>query len=273
MNDVTADAITGDGLSEQELRRHLRHGGLDLRVYRSISSTNTVLKQLAEDGAGEGLVLLAEEQTAGRGRMGRSFYSPSRSGLYMSILLRPGQSAAQALPLTACAAVAVAEAVEELTGIPAGIKWVNDVYAGERKICGILTEGSMDAGTGALRYAVVGIGVNLFSPDGGFPEELKSIAGALYAEAPAQDLRCRLAASVLDRLLDYYALFPETPFYRGYRERSFLLGRQVSILSPGQAPVPADVLDVAPDFSLVVRLGDGSVRSLSSGEVSIRPQP
>ena len=117
----------GDALTESGVRLYLRHKELDVKVYKSISSTNTVLKQLAESGASEGTVLLAEEQTAGRGRMSRSFFSPPRSGLYMSVLLRPHLSAQISTRVTACAAVAVAEAIEELTGAEAEIKWVNDV--------------------------------------------------------------------------------------------------------------------------------------------------
>ena len=134
-----------------------------------MDSTNTLVKHLAEQGGREGMVVIAQHQTAGKGRLGRSFYSPKGTGLYLSILLRPKFSAQEALSITTAAAVAVAEAVDQVTGKEGGeakIKWVNDVYYRYRKVCGILTEASIDFETGGLHYAVLGIGVNLTPPPG-----------------------------------------------------------------------------------------------------------
>lgn len=260
----------GDALTESVVRAYLRRRDLDLRVYKSISSTNTVLKQLAESGAAEGTVLLAEEQTAGRGRMSRSFFSPPRSGLYMSLLLRPHLSAQLSTRITACAAVAVAEAIEELTGCRAEIKWVNDVLVDGKKVCGILTEGSIDCESGLMHYAIVGIGINIRPPEGDFPAELRQIAGALPAAPDGEDLRCRLAAAVLDRLMDLYEQLPEGDCCEAYKSRSCLIGREINILPLEGEPVPATAIDVEPDFSLRVRLADGTEKCLSSGEVSVR---
>lgn len=259
-----------DVLSAEGVRRHLRHQELELRVYRTISSTNTVLKSLAAEGAEAGLVLLAEEQSAGRGRMGRSFYSPPGSGLYLSLLLRPAMRAADATRLTACAAVAVSETIEELSGRDAQIKWVNDVFVGGRKVCGILTEASVDCENGALHYVVVGIGVNTRVPEGDFPEELKGVAGSAFGAGAIPELRCRLAAGILDRMTDF-AENPSAPgIFEAYRRRSLVLGREIRILAPGREPVPAVAVDLEQDFSLVARLSDGSIRRLSSGEVSVK---
>ena len=234
-----------DELSADGIERRLRHKELDVRVYRTISSTNTVLKALAADGASANLALVAEHQTAGRGRMGRSFCSPSGTGLYFSLLLRPAVPAAESMRMTACAAVAVSRTIEELTGRSTRIKWVNDILIGQKKVCGILTEAGINAETGMLRYAVIGVGIN-------------------------PDIRCRLAAGVLDRLYEY-TLAPDDPaVFEAYRERSFLIGRDISILRPGAGPVPAHVLDLNRDYSLRVRLSDGSLTDLSSGEVSVR---
>ena len=260
----------GDALTESGVRAYLRRRDLNLRVYKSISSTNTVLKQLAESGEAEGTVLLAEEQTAGRGRMSRSFFSPPRSGLYMSLLLRPHMSAQLSTRITACAAVAVAEAIEELTGCRAEIKWVNDVLVDGKKVCGILTEGSIDCESGLMHYAIVGIGINIRPPEGDFPAELRQIAGALPAAPDGEDLRCRLAAAVLDRLMDLYEQLPEGDCYEAYKSRSCLIGREINILPLEGEPVPATAIDVEPDFSLRVRLTDGTEKCLSSGEVSVR---
>ena len=170
-----------------------------IQVQESVTSTNTVLKGLAEQGGAEGMVLLAQEQTQGKGRLGRTFFSPKGTGLYMSVLLRPRFSAEEALSITTAAAVAVAEAVDQVTGQHARIKWVNDVYLRGRKVCGILTEAAVDFESGGLQYAVLGMGINIREPEGGFSPELAQVAGALFpGEVPA-GARTRLAAAILNR--------------------------------------------------------------------------
>lgn len=260
-----------DALSEEGVRRYLRHALPPLQVYTSIGSTNTRLKALAEEGAPEGTVLIAGEQTAGRGRLGRSFYSPAGTGLYMSLLLRPALPAAQATGITACAAVAAAEAIEELSGRKTQIKWVNDVLLEGRKICGILTEASLNWESGLVDYAVLGIGINTRVPAQGFPEELREIAGAAF-DRQLPELRCRLAAAVLDRFLDQYEHLAEGRFYEAYRDRSAVLGREIRVLRPGAEPRPALALDIGRDFSLRVRYPDGSEEELRSGEISVRAE-
>lgn len=259
-----------DVLSEEGVRRHLKHRELELQVVKTITSTNTVLKTLAAEGAPAGLALIAGEQTAGRGRMGRSFYSPPDSGLYLSLLLRPNMSAVEATRLTACAAVAVAETIEELSGRAAQIKWVNDILVDGRKVCGILTEASLDCENGMMRYVIIGLGVNTHVPAGDFPEELRGIAGAAFGAGNIPELRCRLAAGILDRLAAYTEK-PDAPaVFAAYKRRSLVLGKAVNLLAPGRDPVPAQVLDLMEDYSLLVRLSDGSTQTLNSGEVSVR---
>ena len=261
-----------DVLSAEGVLHYLRRRDLRLRFYKTIGSTNTALKSLAAAGEEAGLVLLAEEQSAGRGRMGRSFYSPPGSGLYMSLLLRPALRAADATRLTVCAAVAVCETVEELSGREAQIKWVNDVYMDGRKVCGILTEASVDCESGTLHHVVVGIGVNTRAPADDYPEELRGVAGPAFGAEPVPELRCRLAAGILDRLADY-AEDPAAPaIFEGYKRRSLVLGREIVILAPGREPVEAVAVDLAEDCSLLARLADGSLRRLSSGEVSVKPR-
>ena len=262
--------IQEDRLSAEGIRRYLTRSDLRVRFEPVISSTNTVLKQMAREGAPEGLALAAGEQTAGRGRLGRSFYSPSGSGLYLSLLLRPSLEASEAPQLTACAAVAAAEALESLSGARIGIKWVNDLLLGGRKVCGILTEAGTDPVSGRLSYAVVGIGINTRVPAGDFPEEIRDVAGAVFGDTPLPDLRNRLAAGVLDRLIAYAARPGAPEVFDAYRRRSLVLGKPVRILAPGRDPVPAVALDLGPDYSLRVRLQDGSVRVLDSGEISVR---
>ena len=260
----------GDVLSEESVRRYLRHREITPEVYKTIGSTNTALKARAAEGAGEGLALIACEQTAGRGRMGRSFYSPADSGLYMSLLLRPRIAAQEAVRITACAAVAVAETIEELSGRAAQIKWVNDVLLDGRKVCGILSEASLDCESGELAWVVVGIGINAVRPAESFPAELRQIAGAVFERAEIPELRAKLAAGVLDRLMDYAAGPGGEHCFKAYRSRSVVLGKPVNLLIPGRDPEPAQVLGLNRDYSLQVRLPDGSERAVSSGEVSVR---
>lgn len=261
-----------DVLSAEGIRRRLRTPRLAVEVYPSLDSTNNLLKARAAAGAAEGLVIVAVEQSGGRGRMGRSFYSPPGTGLYLSLLLRPTLPAAEATALTACAAVAVAESIEALSGKAAQIKWVNDVLIDGKKVCGILTEASLGCESGTLDYAVVGIGVNALLPEGGLPPELQAVAGAVFNTASLPELRCRLAAEILDRLMGHYAHLADRRFFNAYKLRSLVLGKAVQVLSPGREPERAEVLDLEENFALLVRMGDGSLRHIQSGEVSIRPQ-
>ncbi len=259
-----------DVLSAEGIARYLRHPEIRPQVFPSLTSTNTVLKSLAAEDAPAGTAVLAVTQTAGRGRLGRSFYSPSASGLYLSLLLRPDLAPADAPRLTSCAAVAVAEAVSGLSGRETGIKWVNDVYMDGKKICGILTEAGIDLESGRVSYVVVGIGINLRAPEGGFPEEIRNIAGAAFDGLSVPDLRNRLAALVLDRLADYAADPFSDALFDAYAKRSFVPGRKITVLAPGKEPVPAEALRLNRDYSLQVRLEDGREEKLASGEVSIR---
>ena len=241
-----------------------------IQVFPSLPSTNDTAKELAGQGAPEGTVVIAETQTAGKGRLRRKFFSPGDTGVYMSIILRPAISSERALFITTAAAVAVAEAIEALSGGPTGIKWVNDVYCADKKVCGILTEGVCSMEDGSLEYAVLGIGVNVFEPENGFPEELKNIAGAVFArEARFPDMKNRLIASVLSRFFGYYTELENKTFLPAYKKRSILNGRPVHVFQNGsvKAAIAGEIDD---DCRLSVRYGDGTTAILSSGEVSIR---
>ena len=188
----------------------------------------------------------------------------------MSALLRPQLAAQDAARVTTLAAVAVAEAVEQIGGRACGITWVNDVYCDGKKICGILTEASMDCETGMLAYAVVGIGINVRPPNNGFPEPLRSIAGAVFEqEPPGPEAASRLAAAVWDRFFAMYRRLPDTGFLAEYRRRSFLLGKPIDVLRP-DGNIPAVALAIDEHAGLVVRYADGREETLSSGEVSVR---
>ena len=191
-----------DILSVEAVKMHLEHRNVFMQVEKEISSTNQYLKKKGiEENLPHGSFVAAEAQTEGKGRRGRTFYSPAGSGLYLSVLMRPKRTAQESLTLTAAAAVAVCRAVEEVCGVSLGIKWVNDLYLGERKVCGILTEAVTDFETGDIELVVVGIGLNLRMPAGGFPGELSEVAGAILGDDVYVD-RNLLTAGIINYLLE-----------------------------------------------------------------------
>lgn len=236
----------------------------EVRVFPSLASTNTTLREWAEAGAPHGATVIAEAQTAGRGRLGRSFASPDGAGLYMSVLLRTPTEGERLPLLTPFAAVAAAEAIEALTGVTVGIKWVNDLWVGSKKIAGILTEGAFSP-DGELAYAIVGIGVNLLA--GCLPPELAPIAAAIGDFAPPPS-REALAAAILDRLLGDTAALSTADFLPEYRRRSVVLGRQVTARD-GDRTLIGVAREILDDGSLLLETPEGAV-SLRAGEVSIR---
>ncbi len=185
------------------------YGSYRTTVLKETGSTNTVAKEFARNGAPEGTVVVAGKQSAGRGRMGRSFFSPGDTGIYMSILERPAISSEEVIFLTTTAAVAVCEAIESVCGFKegtCGIKWVNDIFIGGKKVCGILTESSFSTdkdGRPVTEFCVVGIGINCYEPEGGFPEDIKNTAGALMSEHK-EGLRNSLCREILKRFEVYY---------------------------------------------------------------------
>ena len=235
-----------------------------IQVMDQVPSTNSLLRQLALQGAEEGTVILAQSQSAGRGRMEREFYSPRDTGLYLSLLLRPqGLTTGESLEITTMAASALCIAVEEVTGRSPQIKWVNDLMLDGRKISGILTEGALSMETGKMDFIVLGLGVNLYPPHGGFPEHLQDIAGVL-CKKQQKDLKNRLVGVFLQKFLYFYRGRNFAEAAKIYRSRSILIGKE--ILAEG---IQAKVLDVNDHCQLVVEYGDGSRRNLSYGEVSI----
>lgn len=261
-----------DILSNESIMPYLADNlkNVKLEVHKSVTSTNTLLKELAAAGAEEGKVLIAEEQTGGRGRQGRQFYSPPNTGIYMSILLRPKLTVEDALFITTSAAAAVAKAIEMVTGCEAIIKWVNDIYCNGKKVCGILTEAGVDFEGGGLEYCIVGIGINVARPVEDFPEELKDVATGIFENRMySADLRSRLAATILNLFWEYYREFSGKAFIEEYRKRSFLIGKEIDVLT-GDRTEQATALDIDERARLIIKLTDGEIKALTSGEVSVR---
>ena len=276
----TIDAATNKGyrlspdsdiLSPQGIRRFLKpeYRDLDLTVLPTVPSTNALVREKANQGCPEGCIIIACEQTDGRGRYGRQFFSPVDSGVYLSLLLRPtAYSPQQATCLTAAAAAAMCQAIEAVTGQQPGIKWVNDIFLRGKKVCGILTEAAVGLETGTLNYMVLGAGVNLYPPVKGFPEEIQPIAGSVL-ERSCPEAKNRLVGEFLNRFWDFYT-HPECRTYlEDYRSRSLAIGQNVTVLSAGKA-VSAYAYGIDDDFRLLVRYENGDTEALSYGEIRIQ---
>lgn len=236
-------------------------------IVRSIiDSTNAECRRLATHGAPEATVVLADEQSQGRGRGGKSFYSPASTGLYLSLILRPNIKANQSQYLTTMAAVACARAIEKVTARRASIKWVNDVFCDGRKVAGILTETAVVPNTDMLDFAVVGVGVNIRTPEDGFPGNISDVAGALY-ETNCGAIRNRLAAVFLEEFWSLYTQLPECTFRKEYCDRCFILGSHV-VVKRGDRRLRAKAVDLTENFELVIELPDHTRAALPFGEVS-----
>ena len=260
----------GDILSAQGIMKYLpsEYQNMDIRVERETESTNAAVREYAEQGMQEGFLLVAGEQTKGRGRYGRTFFSPQGTGVYFSLLLRPkGVLAQQGTSLTAMAAVAMCEAVKELSGKPTGIKWVNDIYVNGKKVCGILTEASMGLESGRLDYVILGVGVNVYPPETGFPESLIDKAGVVFDEMQ-DDMKNRLIALFLENFGAYYLKQSEKSYIEKYKEYSLVTGKQIQVLSE-YGKREAYVLGIDDDCRLLVEYENGERATLSCGEISI----
>jgi len=262
---------SADMLLAPEIMRHIKTKDVfNVEVRDVVTSTNTVVRELASGGEHEGYVLVAGEQTAGKGRQGRVFYSPPRHGVYFSLLLRPGHKANDASLITSAAAVATAKAIEEVIGVSVGIKWVNDLFVGGKKVCGILTEAVFDMESGLVESAVLGIGINITRQESGFPEEIKDVAATLTDRVEGEDSeRCRLIAKILDNFWSFYQNLVKREFLDEYRARSIILGKEINIISFDETRA-ATAIEIDNNCGLLVEYENGEKAVLSSGDISIR---
>ena len=240
---------------------------LNITIFDELDSTNNYLKKLGLQGEKEAQLVIAESQTSGRGRMGRSFYSPNATGIYFSLLLYPDFSAEKSLFLTVMAAVAVAETIMKYNKNDVKIKWVNDIYIDGKKVCGILTEGAINKDK-KLDYAVVGIGINLIAPENGFPDEIKEIATAVFPGNTENNIKEQIIADVVNRFFNMYN-GEDNDYIRKYKEYSYLTGREINIIS-GETTRLATVIDITDDCHLLVKNENGKIEEISSGDVSVR---
>lgn len=229
-------------------------------------STNNYAKELAITGKRNKTVVITEKQSGGKGRLGRPFYSPEGNGLYMSVLFRPEINVDCSPLITSFIAVAVAKAIEKLSGQDVNIKWVNDVYMNGKKICGILTEAGFDFEGGTVDYAVIGIGINVLGTD--FPDELINIATSIEKETGLKISRNDLAAEVLNNLENMSCEIKNKKYLDIYREKSNVIGKRIKV-TYGSQVFYAEALDINENAALIVKTEYG-IKTLNSGEVSIK---
>lgn len=241
-----------------------------LKVFDSIGSTNNYAKTI-EIGE-KPVVIVANSQTSGKGRLGRSFASPADTGLYLTVAIKPTFDLARSPFITIATAVAVAHSIEEVSGVSPKIKWVNDLYLNGKKICGILTEAQTNLETGRIDSLIIGVGINCFP--GNIPPELEGIAGPI-SEEPNSFSRSRLAARVVNNILSMLPNIEEKTFLPEYRRRCFILGKGI-LVHPlnGEKPIKARAIDIDDKGGLVVEYMEGlrmrEMETLTNGEVSIR---
>ena len=260
----------GDVLSREALLEALAPHSPVTRchVYEEVPSTNRTARALAGEGALQGTLVVAGRQAEGRGRLGRTFVSPE-GGVYLSLILRPGGEAADALSVTGCAAVAVCRAVERLCGRQLAIKWVNDLFYKGKKVGGILTEAVSHFETGRLEFLTVGIGVNLATPAEAFPPEVAKVAGSLFLPGQAPCSRVELAAAIAQELLN---LGIGRDYLPEYRARSLVVGHYLTVTGDGE-PYTAFARGIDGEGRLLITLSGGGEKALRYGEMSIRPAP
>ncbi len=245
--------------------------GSSLLCLDSVDSTNTECKRRALAGAPEGLVVLADEQTGGRGRLGRSFQSAKGKGLYLSALFRPNLPPVETASFTAWVAVAAADGIEAACGVRPDIKWTNDLVMDGRKLAGILTELGVESETNTLQYIITGIGINVSQEEEDFDPEIRDMAGSITQITGKPLRRTALAVEVIKALDRMYAGFPgkKDEYLARYRSGCITAGSSVQVITDSSRR-EAEALEVDDDFGLVVQYPDGSTEHIRTGEVSVR---
>ena len=263
-------------------------------IYSSLESTNSTAKEIVMSGAKHGTIVIADSQTAGRGRYGRSYFSPPGLGIYISFILHTSSKylISNTPLLTIYAAVSVCEAIEKTTGIYPQIKWVNDILYNGNKICGILTEAVTDVKNDGFIYVIAGIGINFITPETGYPDDIKNIAGSLFSGTPPTITRNELTAELINRILNFehrerkykdkHRVSTETmhnetnrvddsyisTMLNEYRKRLIVIGKRV-IVTVFNESFNAIVIDIDATGRLIVQNDNGVVIPLSYGEVRI----
>ena len=243
--------------------------GKKLYVLDEIDSTNNYAKELAKENAPEGTLVISDCQTGGKGRMGREFVSPHNAGLYYSVILRPKLAFPDSQLITSAAAVAVAETIDEVCNVNTKIKWVNDIFLNNRKICGILTEGGLSVESGLLEYAVCGIGINVFESKAYSGLENNSIATTIETETGKRFSRNKIAAVLSNKLEKNLEELHSRKFLTVYRKKSNIINQPVIVTINGEEK-NAIAIGIDDNASLIVKFENDEIKHLNSGEARIR---
>lgn len=250
-------------MKKENILKKLKNKNIDIILLDLVDSTNDYLKQLAKQGVQENTVVIANSQTQGKGTRQRKFFSKP-GGVYLSILLKPCLMGFDATLITSMTAVAVSDAIEQISGKKPQIKWVNDIYLDKKKVCGILCE-SVISSDGKTNYIIVGIGVNLFKPTSDFDDSIKDIATYVFEEQN-QNIREEFISLLLENFFKYYNTLPKKSFFNKYRECNLVIGKKVLIDSVTEALA----LDIDDDCRLIVELPDKTKKALHSGDVTVK---
>ena len=240
---------------------------IEINIFDEVTSTNTLLKEHGKI-KNEWCTFIASSQTGGKGRLGRSFYSPKGSGVYFSVLLKPNLEIEKSILITTAAAVAVTRTLEILGCENAQIKWVNDIFVDNKKVCGILTESVINTETKKLDFAVLGVGINLVKPKDDFPEEIKNIAGAVFG-SETENLKEHFVAEFLNEFYCIYKDFSNNSFMKIYREKSLCLNKEITVIRNDNTK-KARAISIDDNARLEVEYETGEREFLSSGEISIK---
>lgn len=241
-----------------------RARNIKLFLYETLDSTNNEAKRMVSNGFKDTALIIANEQTGGRGRLGRNFYSPKNTGVYMSFIIHPQMNIADAVSVTTATSVAVVSALEKLTDVHPKIKWVNDVYIGERKACGILTEAVTDFETGCAQSVVIGIGINTTTMN--FPTEIADRAISVNFDGLTRN---ELIAAVANEMYDICSNLSDKLYIKDYREHSMIIGKNINFFINNEKQ-SALAIDIDDDGGLVVKMQSGEIKTLHSGEVTVR---
>lgn len=259
-------------LNKKEIFKHLetKYIGNKTEILDRVDSTLNYIKNLKEDEKVEGMVVISDEQTGGRGRRGRSFFSPKDSSIYLSILLKPRFSLSDINLITVICGISVVSAVKKVTGIDCDIKWVNDVFIDGRKICGILTEGILSVENGSIDSVIIGVGINVNRPEKeNVPEELKNIIGFINDYTNKTENRNKIIAEFLNEFEKRYLQLDKNILYKEYKEKMLYLNENIECYM-GKEKLNCTLVDLNKDFSIKVITDSGEVKNFNSGEISIR---
>lgn len=257
-----------DFLNEDEIKKHLTTNIIakDIEILEDVNSTITYAKNLPYEKKKDGYLVVANNQSAGRGRYDRKFYCQKDSGIYLGLLLRPTEIQNISY-ITIMAGISVASAIEKLYGIEAKIKWVNDVFIEDKKICGILTEGIISVESGSIDSVIVGIGINV-NKIKSIPKELESIVGYINDFTGKNENRNKLIAQILNTFEEFYLNFNVQQLYSEYKKRMLYIGKSINVID-GNKKRKGILYRLNKDFSISVDFDDGDLKNFSTGEISL----